>query len=54
MAQPRSPAAGGVLVALGAVAGAAIGFVQREPTIWFLAGLSAGIAAALLVWWRGR
>lgn len=54
MARPRSPAAGGVLLALGAIGGAAIGFVERQPTIWFLGGVTLGGLAALLIWWRGR
>jgi hypothetical protein len=54
MAQPRSPAGGGALIALGAVGGAAIGFVLREPTFWFLIGLGLGAAGAALVWLRTR
>jgi hypothetical protein len=50
----RPSSAGGALLALGAVGGAAIGFVLRQPTAWFLAGLAAGTLAALLVWLRGR
>lgn len=52
MAQRSS--AGGSLVALGAIGGAALGFVLRQPTLYFLSGLSLGILAALLIWWRGR
>ena len=54
MAQPRSSAGGGALIALGAVGGAAIGFVLREPTFWFLIGLGFGGAGAALVWLRTR
>ena len=54
MAQSRSPAAGGVLLAFGAIAGAAIGFAVAQPTIWLLGGLGAGGLGALLVWWRNR
>lgn len=54
MPRPRSSAAGGVLVALGAVGGAAAGFALGQPTLWFLGGLSAGALAALAIWWRGR
>ena len=53
MSTPSSPAAGGAPIAIGAIGGAAIGFVQREPTLWFLGGLAAGIVVALLIWWRG-
>lgn len=54
MSAPRSPTAGGAPIALGAIAGAAIGFVRHQPTAWFLGGLGAGIVVALLIWWRGR
>ena len=54
MAQPRSSAAGGFLVAAGAMGGATIGFVLRQPTLWFLGGIALGTAGALLIWWRGR
>lgn len=50
----RSPSAGGAPIALGAIGGAAIGFLRHQPTAWFLGGLAAGIAVALLIWWRGR
>ena len=53
MATP-SPSAGGAPIALGAIGGAAIGFIRHQPTICFLGGLAAGIAVALLIWWRGR
>lgn len=48
-----SPPAGGALIALGALAGAAIGFAFGEATPGFLIGLGVGIAASLGVWWRG-
>lgn len=50
----RPQSAGGLPIALGAVGGAGLGFVVGEPTICFLAGLALGIAAALLIWLRGR
>ena len=46
--------AGGLPIALGAIGGAAVGFVVGQPTICFLVGLGLGIAVALLIWWRGR
>ena len=52
MSTHRPSAAGGVVVAIGAIGGAATGFVLGEPTAWFFAGTAAGIVAALLVWWR--
>lgn len=47
-------AAGGVLIALGALAGAAVGFLFGEATPGFLIGLGLGAIASLLVWWRDR
>lgn len=46
--------AGGFLVALGAMIGAAIGFFVGEATPGFLIGLAVGAVGAALVWWRGR
>lgn len=54
MANDRPPAAGGALIALGAIVGAAIGFLVGEATPGMLIGTAAGIAIALLIWWRGR
>ena len=53
MAAP-SPPAGGSLIALGAIAGAAIGFAIGQATPGFLTGVGLGVAAALAIWWRGR
>ncbi|MDB5695448.1 MAG: hypothetical protein JWN21_991 [Sphingomonas bacterium] len=49
----RPPAAGGFPIALGAIGGAAIGFMLGQPTLWFLGGTATGIVIALLIWWRG-
>jgi len=54
MASSPSPPAGGALIALGALAGAAVGFAYGEATPGFLAGLGLGVVASLLIWWRGR
>ncbi|WP_425230192.1 hypothetical protein [Sphingomonas sp.] len=54
MASTRPATAGGLPIALGAIAGATIGFVRHQPTLWFLGGLAAGIAVAVLIWLRGR
>ena len=54
MPQPRPSAAGGALLALGAIGGAAVGFVLGQPTIWFLGGITAGGLGALSLWWRDR
>ena len=51
---PRNPAAGGIFVALGAVAGTALGLANSQPTIGFLSGLTIGVAAAVAVWWVDR
>lgn len=50
----RSPSAGGVLIAIGAIGGTIAGLIGREPTIGFLAGTAIGVAVALLIWWRDR
>ncbi len=52
MATPpsRSPIAGGVLIALGAVGGAIVGFIVRQPTECFLIGTAAGIGMAIAIW----
>ncbi len=47
-------AAGGVLVALGSILGAAVGFAIGEATAGFLIGLGLGAVGALLIWWRDR
>ncbi|WP_242095508.1 MULTISPECIES: hypothetical protein [unclassified Sphingomonas] len=54
MAQSRPPAAGGALIALGALGGAAIGFLFGQATPGVLIGIAAGVVLALLIWWRGR
>lgn len=51
---PPPTAAGGVLVALGSILGAAAGFAVGEATAGFLIGLGLGAVAALLIWWRDR
>lgn len=54
MATAPSSQAGGVLIALGAMIGAGVGFAVGQATPGFLTGTGLGIAAALLIWWRGR
>ena len=49
-----SPPAGGALIALGALGGAAIGFFLGQATPGFLIGLALGVVASLLIWYRGR
>lgn len=55
--EPKSssaPAAGGVLIALGAMAGAVIGLFLGEPTKGFLLGIGAGIGMAIAIWLLDR
>ncbi len=48
--QSRSPRAGGFLLILGIFVGVIVGIWRGEPSLGFLIGTAAGIAAALLVW----
>lgn len=54
MTDPRPNAAGGALVALGMIGGAAVGFAIGQATPGFLAGTAIGVVAAVLVWMRDR
>lgn len=56
MASPpfKPPMAGGVLIALGAIGGAMMGFLFGEATPGFLLGAGAGVALSLLIWARDR
>jgi hypothetical protein len=54
MASPNTPAAGGFLIALGAIVGAGIGLSMGETTSGFLIGTAIGILFSLVIWWRGR
>lgn len=55
---PRSPrrprAAGGMLIALGAMAGAFGGAFWHESSLGFFIGLGVGSALAMAVWLRDR
>ena len=53
-ASPSPPAAGGAFIALGALGGAAIGFLFGEATPGLLIGLATGIALSVAIWLRGR
>lgn len=46
--------AGGALIALGAIGGAAVGFLFGEATPGFLLGAGAGIALSVLIWLGDR
>ena len=50
----RSSAAGGSLLALAVVGGAAIGIAMGQPTIGALAGLGVGVLLILITWLAGR
>ena len=50
----RSPAAGGVLIAIGAIVGAATGLFTGQSSRDLLIGLGLGVIAALLIWLRER
>ena len=56
MQKRRTPAAGGIFLFLGPVAGAIFGIGRGEPILWLLYGFAAGVALAILVWlvdrWR--
>jgi len=51
---PRTPLAGGCLLAAAILAGVALGAVYGQPSIGFLGGVGAGLALASLVWLLGR
>lgn len=45
-----APAAGGVLIAIGAIVGAVGGLFLGEPSKGFLLGIGAGIGMAIAIW----
>jgi hypothetical protein len=49
-----APAAGGVLIAIGAIGGAVIGLFLGEPSKGFLVGLGGGIGMAIAIWLLDR
>lgn len=51
---PRNPAAGGFLIALGAIIGAFGGVFFGESTRGLFAGLAIGVILAIILWWRDR
>jgi hypothetical protein len=46
--------AGGVFIALGALAGAGIGIAYREPSLGLIMGVAGGGAVAILLWLANR
>ncbi len=54
MPRSRPSAAGGVLIAIGAIAGAVIGVARQQPTLGLIIGIAIGAALAVLIWLRDR
>ncbi len=55
MPAPRpSPRAGGAVIAIAVMLGAALGGVARQPSIGVLAGFGVGAAAAIAIWLADR
>ncbi len=50
----RNPTAGGMLIALGALLGAAAGVYAGQPTLGFLTGIGLGVVLALVIWLKDR
>lgn len=51
MSKPdKTPRAGGALIAVTILVGAVVGIAWRQPSLGVVAGLTAGIALAVLVW----
>lgn len=50
----RSPTAGGVLIAAGAILGTLVGVFASQPTLGFLTGTGIGVVVALMIWWKDR
>ncbi len=51
---PRPSAAGGVLVAVGAILGAVVGVSRQQPTLGMIVGIAVGAALAVVIWLRDR
>lgn len=51
---PRNPRSGGILLALGILAGAVGGTFAGEPSMGFLAGVAVGTTLLVLVWLLDR
>jgi uncharacterized membrane protein len=51
---PRNPAAGGFLIAMGAIIGAFGGVFFGESTRGLIGGVAIGAVLATIVWWRDR
>ncbi|MFA5970189.1 MAG: hypothetical protein WC816_13225 [Sphingomonas sp.] len=45
---------GGILVAIGAIAGSVGGLYSGQPSVGLIVGVAAGTAAAVLIWLKER
>ncbi|HEX8384355.1 MAG TPA: hypothetical protein VF592_13400 [Sphingomonas sp.] len=54
MARSRPSAAGGVLIAIGAIVGTAVGVARQQPTLGLIIGIATGAALAVAIWLRDR
>lgn len=52
--QNRGPVAGGAILALTIMGGAAIGVAMGQPSIGLIGGIVVGAAIALVIWRRDR
>ncbi|MGE4430779.1 MAG: hypothetical protein AB7E05_08580 [Sphingobium sp.] len=50
----KAGSAGGIFIALLALAGVFIGGFQGQPTLGLLAGMALGMVIALGLWWKQR
>lgn len=54
MDKSKTPMAGGLALAIGAVAGTIWGVAERQPSAGMLIGLSIGAIVAIVIWLRDR
>jgi len=46
----RASMSGGFPIAIGAIGGAAVGFLVGQPTACFFVGVALGVAVAVVIW----
>lgn len=51
---PRTPMAGGFILAIALIAGVVIGMAKGEASMGFIGGLAVGLAGLLIVWLMDR